>query len=100
MQEPIRIFVSGPTVHFMATFIVWHPLHHCKISGLLVCMSSLGWRHIAELMLQCSCGREAGRQLVCPSMSIFSVRSLSQLTMQQEIRADIVVCNVWVLKEL
>lgn len=27
MQEPIRIFVSGPTVHFMATFIVWHPLH-------------------------------------------------------------------------
>lgn len=63
-------------------------------------MSSLGWRHIAELMLQCSCGREAGRQLVCPSMSIFSVRSLSQLTMQQEIRADIVVCNVWVLKEL
>lgn len=63
-------------------------------------MSSLGWRHIAELMLQCSCGREAGRQLVCPSMSIFSVCSLSQLTMQQEIRADIVVCNVWVLKEL
>lgn len=27
MQQPIRIFVSGLTVHFMATFIVWHPLH-------------------------------------------------------------------------